>query len=118
MATRVGSIRLVTCASPTYLAKHRTPETPQELSGHDCMSFGSFAPAERWIYAGPARSRRIALHSRLIVNTADAAIDAARAGLGITRALSYRLRLALRRHPAPYSREFRTRADPGQPAAP
>jgi len=33
MATRVGSIRLVTCASPTYLAKHRTPETPQELPG-------------------------------------------------------------------------------------
>jgi len=28
MATRVGSIRLVTCASPTYLAKHGTPETP------------------------------------------------------------------------------------------
>ena len=56
--------------------------------------------------------------SQCIVNTADAAIDAARAGLGITKALSYRLRLALRRQPAPYSREFRTRADPGQPAAP
>src|SRR5262249_2929762 len=55
MATRVGSIRLVTCASPTYLAKHGTPETPQELSGHDCISFGSFAPTERWIYAGPAK---------------------------------------------------------------
>ena len=29
------------------------------------------------------------MHSRLIVNTADAAIGAARAGLGITRVLSY-----------------------------
>src|SRR5262249_13812626 len=58
MATRVGSVRLVTCTSPAYLAKHGTPAEPQELAGHDCISFGSFTPAERWICAGPAKSRR------------------------------------------------------------
>jgi DNA-binding transcriptional LysR family regulator len=89
MATRVGGIRLVTCASPSYLAEHGTPATPQELAGHDCISFGSFSPAERWVYAGPAKSRWVPVHSRLSVNTADAAIEAARAGLGITRVLSY-----------------------------
>jgi DNA-binding transcriptional LysR family regulator len=89
MATRVGGIRLVTCASPSYLAEHGTPATPQELAGHGCISFGSFSPAERWVYAGPAKSRRVPVHSRLSVNTADAAIEAARAGLGITRVLSY-----------------------------
>jgi DNA-binding transcriptional LysR family regulator len=88
MATRVG-IRLVTCASPSYLAEHGTPATPQELAGHGCISFGSFSPAERWVYAGPAKSRWVPVHSRLSVNTADAAIEAARAGLGITRVLSY-----------------------------
>jgi DNA-binding transcriptional LysR family regulator len=93
MATRVGNIRLVTCASPAYLAERGTPATPQELAGHDCISFGSFA--ERWIYAGPAKSRRIAVHSRLIVNTSDAAIDAARAGLGITKVLSYQAEASL-----------------------
>ena len=94
MATRVGSVRLVTCTSPAYLAKHGTPAEPQELAGHDCISFGSFTP-ERWIYAGPAKSRRVAVHSRLIVNTADAAIDAARAGLGITKVLSYQAEASL-----------------------
>jgi DNA-binding transcriptional LysR family regulator len=89
MATRVGGIRLVTCASPAYLAKHGAPATPLELAGHDCISFGAFSPAERWVYAGPIKSRRVPVHSRLIVNTADAAIGAARAGLGITRVLSY-----------------------------
>jgi DNA-binding transcriptional LysR family regulator len=89
MATRVGGIRLVTCASPSYLAEHGTPATPQELAGHGCISFGSFSPAERWVYAGPAKSRWVPVHSRLSVNTADAAIEAARAGLGITRVLSY-----------------------------
>jgi len=89
MATRVGGIRLVTCASPSYLAEHGTPATPPDLAGHDCISFGAFSPAERWVYAGPAKSRGVPTHSRLIVNTADAAIGAARAGLGITRVLSY-----------------------------
>ena len=91
MATRVGGIRLVTCASPAYLAKHGAPMTPLALAGHDCISFGAFSPAERWVYAGSAKSRRVSVHSRLVVNTADAAIDAARAGLGITRVLSYQV---------------------------
>jgi DNA-binding transcriptional LysR family regulator len=89
LATRVGGIRLVTCASPSYLAEHGTPATPLDLAGHDCISFGAFSPAERWVYAGPAKSRGVPTHSRLMVNTADAAIGAARAGLGITRVLSY-----------------------------
>jgi DNA-binding transcriptional LysR family regulator len=87
MATRVGGIRLVTCASPAYLAKHGAPMTPLALAGHDCISFGAFSPAERWVYAGSAKSRRVSVHSRLVVNTADAA----RAGLGITRVLSYQV---------------------------
>jgi DNA-binding transcriptional LysR family regulator len=35
------------------------------------------------------------IHSRLIVNTAEAAIDAAIAGLGITRVLSYQVAAAI-----------------------
>jgi hypothetical protein len=33
----------------------------------------------------------VAIHSRLVVNTAEAAIDAAIAGIGITRVLSYQV---------------------------
>jgi DNA-binding transcriptional LysR family regulator len=71
--------------------EHGAPMTPLALAGHDCISFGAFSPAERWVYAGSAKSRRVSVHSRLVVNTADAAIDAARAGLGITRVLSYQV---------------------------
>ena len=95
MATRVGNIRRVTCASPAYLSRRGTPASPQELAGHDCISFGSFAPAERWIYAGPKKAQRVAVHSRLTVNAAEAAIDAARAGLGITNVLSYQAEASL-----------------------
>ncbi len=38
VATRLGAIRYVACASPSYLAKRGTPAAPQELAGHDCIS--------------------------------------------------------------------------------
>ena len=88
IATRVGSIRHITCASPAYLVSRGRPSSPQELRNHDCISFTALSPVERWSFAGP-KSQRVNLHPRLTVNTAEAAIDAAVAGLGITRVLSY-----------------------------
>ena len=88
IAARVGSIRHITCASPAYLASRGRPYSPQELRNHDCISFTALSPVERWSFAGP-KPQRVNLHPRLTVNTAEAAIDAAVAGLGITRVLSY-----------------------------
>ena len=88
IATRAGSIRHITCASPAYLASRGRPSSPQELRNHDCISFTALSPVERWSFAGP-KPQRVNLHPRLTVNTAEAAIDAAVAGLGITRVLSY-----------------------------
>jgi DNA-binding transcriptional LysR family regulator len=89
MATRVGTIRQVTCASPAYLAARGVPSAPRELAEHDCISFGALSPADRWVYPGGKAQQRVAVRPRLVVNTAEAAIDAAKAGLGITRVLSY-----------------------------
>jgi DNA-binding transcriptional LysR family regulator len=89
MATRVGTIRQVSCASPAYLAARGVPSAPRELAEHDCISFGALSPADRWVYPGGKAQQRVAVRPRLIVNTAEAAIDAAKAGLGITRVLSY-----------------------------
>ena len=55
VATRLGAIRSVACASPIYLAKRGTPATPQELAGHDCISFNAIQPAERWSFSAPPR---------------------------------------------------------------
>jgi DNA-binding transcriptional LysR family regulator len=91
MATRVGAIRQVTCASPAYLAERGVPSSPRELGEYDCISFTALSPADRWVYPGGKAPQRIVVRPRLIVNTAEAAIDAAKAGLGITRVLSYQL---------------------------
>jgi len=93
-ATRVGSIRLIACASPSYLAERGVPATPSELSSHNCISFNTFSPPDRWTFGGE-KGWRVTVHPRLIVNAAEAAIDAAKAGLGIARVLSYQATAAL-----------------------
>ena len=47
------------------------------------------------IYPGAKAPQRIAITPRLIVNTAEAAIDAAKDGLGVARVLSYQARAGL-----------------------
>lgn len=87
-ATALGTVRHVTCASPSYLDAAGLPEMPKALSDHRCISFGAFAQAERWVYAG-RKPQAVTVAPRLVVNTAVAALDAAKAGLGVVRVLSY-----------------------------
>ena len=95
LATRVGAIRQVSCASPAYLARRGAPASPKELAGHDCISFTMLSPPDVWRFAGPKPQRLVTLKPRLVVNTAEAAIDAAKAGLGIARVLSYQAAASL-----------------------
>jgi len=84
IATRVGSVRRVVCASPAYLEAHGRPRRPADLARHACIA----TTDDDWRFA----STTIAIKPRLLVTTAEAAIDAARAGVGIARVLSYQLR--------------------------
>ena len=96
VAMRVGSIGRVVCGSPAYFAERGTPKRPNELSKHDCTTFNGLTSPEAWIFPSGKGNISVAVHSRLIVNTAEAAIDAAITGLGITRVLSYQVADALR----------------------
>jgi len=96
VATRVGSIGRVVCASPAYLAERGTPKKPGDLADHDCITFGGLTSPDAWMFGHDKSTMTVAVHSRLVVNTAEAAIDAAVAGLGITRVLSYQAENAIR----------------------
>ena len=91
IASRVGSVRRVVCGSPAYFATRGMPKSPDELGAHDCITFEGLMSAEAWTFGAGKSAARVAIHSRLIVNTAEAAIDAAIAGLGVTRVLSYQI---------------------------
>ncbi len=96
IATHLGSIRRVVCASPAYLSRHGAPAAPCDLAAHECVSFALFATANSWRFNVDGADTGVPIHARLIVSTAEAAIDAAIAGLGITCVLSYQIESALR----------------------
>jgi DNA-binding transcriptional LysR family regulator len=89
VATRVGTIRRVVCGSPSYFAERGVPKRPAELGAHDCITFEGMTRPASWRFPAGKSDVSVAIHSRLVVNTAEAAIDAAVGGLGITRVLSY-----------------------------
>ena len=96
IATRLGDVRLVTCASPGYLASHGAPATPADLARHAVVSFEGVSATSQWAFVAGGAETRVSFGSRLSVNTIDAAIDAGLAGAGIFRAMSYQVVEAVR----------------------
>lgn len=97
MAVRLGQIRRVACLSPGYAARRGRPEVPADLAAHSCVTFQGLSSAELWTFGEGRSATTVRVHSRLSVGTAEAAADAAIAGLGITRLLSYQVADAVRR---------------------
>jgi DNA-binding transcriptional LysR family regulator len=85
---QVGHVRTVVVGSPRYFETHAAPRTLDSLARHTLIAFSGTSPiVDRWTLGG----RSIAVAPRLVVNTAQAAIDAAVHGAGITRVLSYQV---------------------------
>jgi DNA-binding transcriptional LysR family regulator len=93
IATKVGEIRRVVCGSPAYFAAHGTPKTPDDLKEHMCVTFTALASGMTWIFnpRGSKTSKGVRPYCRLNINTAESAIDAAIAGVGVTNVLSYQI---------------------------
>jgi DNA-binding transcriptional LysR family regulator len=89
IAVRIGSVGRVVCASPAYLAVRGTPAHPNELASHDAVTFSGLSSAKEWPFRIGTSTEMFAVRSRFTVTTAEAALDAAIAGAGITRVLSY-----------------------------
>ena len=96
IATRVGTIRHVVCGSPAYFAEYGAPKSPSDLSAHRCITFAALMSPNAWTFDVNGASVSVPVRSRLTVNTAEAAIDAAVSGVGLTRVLSYQIEAARR----------------------
>jgi DNA-binding transcriptional LysR family regulator len=95
IALRVGAVRHVVCATPDFLKRYGMPKTPDDLAALPCVTFGS-GPIAPWTFASKGKApRSIPIRARLAVNTAEAAIDAAIASVGIARVLSYQAAAAV-----------------------
>lgn len=95
-ATRVGWVRRVLVAAPSYLEAHGEPRTPADLERHTLISSPGLTPSPEWHFGRGKEQSSVRVHPRLRTTTNDSAITAALAGLGIARLLSYQVAAPLR----------------------
>ena len=90
-AIRVGQVRRVVCASPAYLKKYGTPKIPADLARHPLIAATSVFAGSEWTFARGKEKIGVRLSPRILVNTNDGALEAAKRGFGLTRLISYQV---------------------------
>jgi DNA-binding transcriptional LysR family regulator len=80
---------LTMCASPQYLSRRSTPEKPEDLQHHDCLSFAypvgdDWQSVEKqWRLSGPEGEVMVAVTGPMLINSSAGLHQAARTGMGI-----------------------------------
>jgi len=97
IARRIGSIPMVTCASPDYLARHGIPRTLQDLEKHLAVNYFS-GPNRRvmdWIFSVDGQTVTHRLRSGILTNDSETFLSCALAGFGLIQGLEPEMRPAL-----------------------
>ena len=92
----VGEMRRIVVASQDYLARRGEPKTPQDIAAHQTIQFGAMMASPDWRFVEDGREVRIACSPRLSTNSADAAVQYAEQGGGLTRVLAYQAAASLK----------------------
>lgn len=91
VAVRIGEVRRVVAAAPSYLAQHPRIAEPADLAQHRVVSMTHFG-IDSWSFPpapGSTTARTVQFAPRLIVNSVRAAVASAAEGHGVTRLFSY-----------------------------
>jgi LysR family transcriptional regulator AphB len=83
VARRIGTGQNLMVASPGYLQARGVPQSPDELSAHDCLVMPAVSGRPSWHLAGPDGVTETPVSGRFHANSAQALLQAAVAGLGI-----------------------------------
>jgi DNA-binding transcriptional LysR family regulator len=89
VARHVGEMRRIVVASKAYLEQHGEPKAPGEIPSHDTIQFGAMSASPDWRFVENGRELRITSTPRFTTNSADAAVQYAEQGGGLTRLLAY-----------------------------
>ena len=89
VARKVGEVRRILVAAPSYLVRHPAPQRPADIAGHDTIASVAAEQTLSWRFGGPGRGASVVLTPRFIVNEVEAVLIAARAGRGLARPISY-----------------------------
>jgi DNA-binding transcriptional LysR family regulator len=100
IATKIGSVRRVVAASPSYLKGKPAIRTPSDLATHNCLSNFELGHGEVWTFPpkpGTKAHRNVRLKPRLSVNAIESLVRSAADGHGIVRVLSYQIEEEVRK---------------------
>ncbi len=95
-AVKVGTVRSVVCASPTYLAINGTPDTPEQLHQHQIVSMGNTTASMQWKFLLDGKQISVRLTPRMSVTNVGGSLAAVQSGFGIARLLSYQVEQPLK----------------------
>lgn len=96
VARRLTRVRILACASPSYLAQHGTPRLPEHLAGHNCLTYAYASGGNEWTFRRGQRESRVAVKGNLHGNNGDILVNAAVEGLGVIHQPSFLVWEALR----------------------
>jgi DNA-binding transcriptional LysR family regulator len=98
IARKIGWTTRIICAAPAYLARNGLPETPDDLSRHDCLVFRdpAIAHLNRWPFRTPAGRREIAVTGPFMLGDGETLYRLALDGLGVARLSRFVADAALR----------------------
>ncbi|WP_374394204.1 LysR family transcriptional regulator [Sphingopyxis sp.] len=84
-AKKLGHSRMALVASPAYLARRGTPQTPDDLDAHDCLRFSFRRSIDSWPFRIGGRVVHRPVHGSFFGNSGDMVRQMAVAGGGISR---------------------------------
>ncbi|MEP0069744.1 LysR family transcriptional regulator [Pyruvatibacter sp.] len=85
-------------ASPDYLDRMGTPETPNDLVDHDgiCFVFSNTGDLAPWTFEGPEGEYSVMPKAKLVLNDFDSMLRFAEDGFGLTYIYSYAARVVVK----------------------
>lgn len=97
VARRLGSMRLVLCAAPSYLQRRPAPAQPADLGSHNALTYAYSASPRLWRFtARDGTAHEVRVDGNLHANSGDALRAAAVGGLGVINEPDFLLEEPLR----------------------
>jgi DNA-binding transcriptional LysR family regulator len=81
----LGTVSRIIAASPSYLARHGTPQQPRDLLAHNCLLLSGFARLAQWPLFEGSKRVMLPVKGNVTCDSADVLLDMALKGIGIAR---------------------------------
>lgn len=83
IARQLAPYRLILCAAPAYLERYPPIKSPPDLARHECLGFAYTELRTHWSFDGPDGRVTVPVSGRLMIDSGEALLMAARAGMGV-----------------------------------